>query len=241
MYKHKNIYCHKTLGVIGHKVLMEACMVQACHTPQRPLQNHPSGHLGGWAMAVVGRGNTEWTSKSGQNYLPIPEPLTMASCRKDWKVISAESSLMSLQLPNRSRNWTELTHGFCEQSNYLACCIKGKHTSYWCRWHDGILWCSVVNLFSFFKFIYFFNFFFIGYERSGFEQPCDRVSLQTPTWCHCYCAWTKPIWDWCLVMDGGQKYVCAQWRTRSTIRHCRKTDRQTLTSPSDSVLCLIGS
>ena len=160
MEKHKNIYCHKTLGVIGHKVLMEACMVRACHTPQRPLQNHPSGHLGGWAMAVVGRGNTEWTSKSGQNYLPIPEPLTRASCRKDWKVISAESSLMSLQLPNRSRNWTELTHGFCEQSKYLACCIKGKHTSYWCRWHDGILWCSVVNLFSFFKFIYFFNFFF---------------------------------------------------------------------------------
>ena len=25
-------------------------MVQACHTPQQPLQNHPLGHLGGWAM-----------------------------------------------------------------------------------------------------------------------------------------------------------------------------------------------
>ena len=24
-------------------------MVQACHTPRRPLQNHHSGHLGGWA------------------------------------------------------------------------------------------------------------------------------------------------------------------------------------------------
>ena len=23
-------------------------MVQACHTPQQPLQNHPSGHLRGW-------------------------------------------------------------------------------------------------------------------------------------------------------------------------------------------------
>ena len=27
----------------------ETCMVWACHTPQQPLQNHPSGHLGGWA------------------------------------------------------------------------------------------------------------------------------------------------------------------------------------------------
>ena len=24
-------------------------MVRAYHTPQQPLQNHPSGHLGGWA------------------------------------------------------------------------------------------------------------------------------------------------------------------------------------------------
>ena len=24
-------------------------MVLACHTPRQPLQNHPSGHLGGWA------------------------------------------------------------------------------------------------------------------------------------------------------------------------------------------------
>ena len=23
-------------------------MVQACHTPPQPLQNHPSGRLGGW-------------------------------------------------------------------------------------------------------------------------------------------------------------------------------------------------
>ena len=26
----------------------ETCMVRACHTPRQPLQNHPSGHLGGW-------------------------------------------------------------------------------------------------------------------------------------------------------------------------------------------------
>ena len=40
----------------------------------------------------------EWTS------LPMPELLTRASCKKDWKRISAE-------WPNRSRDWTELNWG----------------------------------------------------------------------------------------------------------------------------------
>ena len=25
-------------------------MIRACHAPRQPLQKHPSGHLGGWAM-----------------------------------------------------------------------------------------------------------------------------------------------------------------------------------------------
>ena len=29
---------------------METCMVRAYHTSWQPLQHHPSGHLGGWAM-----------------------------------------------------------------------------------------------------------------------------------------------------------------------------------------------
>ena len=40
----------------------------------------------------------EWTS------LLMPQLLTRASCRKDWKGISAESSLMSPRRPNRSRD-----------------------------------------------------------------------------------------------------------------------------------------
>ena len=44
----------------------------------------------------------EWT------FLPIPELLMMAFRRKDWKGISAESSLSSPRRPNRSRDWTEL-------------------------------------------------------------------------------------------------------------------------------------
>ena len=45
----------------------------------------------------------EWTS------LPMPELLTKASCRKDWQRISAESSIMSPQQPNQSRDWIELS------------------------------------------------------------------------------------------------------------------------------------
>ena len=52
----------------------EICMARASHTPQQPLQNHPLGHLEGWTS------------------LPMPELLTTASCRRDWKRISAESS-----------------------------------------------------------------------------------------------------------------------------------------------------
>ena len=40
----------------------------------------------------------EWTP------IPMQELLTRASCRKDWKRVSAESSLMSLRRPSRSRN-----------------------------------------------------------------------------------------------------------------------------------------
>ena len=47
----------------------------------------------------------EWTS------LPIPELLTRVSCRKDWKRISAESSLMSPSCPQyvKGLNGTEQT------------------------------------------------------------------------------------------------------------------------------------
>ena len=82
--------------------------IGACHMPWQPLQNHPSGHLGRWA--------TPWSAEEmldGQlqtvDTLPMPELLTMLSCRKDLNMISAESSLMSPRQPSRSRDWTELT------------------------------------------------------------------------------------------------------------------------------------
>ena len=69
----------------------ETCMVWACHTSRQPLQKHPSGHLGGWATLWSAEEMLlkEWTC------LPMPELLTMASCRKHWKTISAESSVLS--------------------------------------------------------------------------------------------------------------------------------------------------
>ena len=43
----------------------------------------------------------EWTS------LPLPELLSMAACRRNWRRISAKSSVMSPWQPNRSRVWTK--------------------------------------------------------------------------------------------------------------------------------------
>ena len=63
----------------------ENLMVQACHASWQPFQNHPSEHLGNqwrkwcWVDNII-----EWTS------LLIPELLTMASWKNDWKRISAE-------------------------------------------------------------------------------------------------------------------------------------------------------
>ena len=42
--------CRSTGTSSGNCQETETCMVRACHTPRQPLQNHPSGHLGGWAI-----------------------------------------------------------------------------------------------------------------------------------------------------------------------------------------------
>ena len=85
---------------------METCMVQASHMSQQPLQNHPSGHLGEWRCRGWQRKCCMDNIKESTS-LPLPEVLTMASSRKDWKRNSAESSLMFSLQPNQSRDWTE--------------------------------------------------------------------------------------------------------------------------------------
>ena len=56
----------------------------------------PGTHLDGFYLFCISRGQG-------------PELLTIAWCRKDWKRISAASSVMSPRWPNRSRDWTELS------------------------------------------------------------------------------------------------------------------------------------
>ena len=75
----------------------------------------------------------EWTS------LPMSELLTMASCRKDWKRISAESSVMSPRRLNRSRDCIELNLFLVEKSywenrtyNFLrSLCVSTQFTFYY--------------------------------------------------------------------------------------------------------------
>ena len=42
--------CGSTGTSSGNCPETETCMVLACHTSWQPLQNHPSGHTGGWTM-----------------------------------------------------------------------------------------------------------------------------------------------------------------------------------------------
>ena len=45
--------CGSTGTFSGNCQETETCMVRAYHTPRQPLQNHPSGHLGGWATPCL--------------------------------------------------------------------------------------------------------------------------------------------------------------------------------------------
>ena len=47
--KQDQLPCGSTGTSSGNCQKMETCTVRTCHTPGQPPQNHPSGHLGGWA------------------------------------------------------------------------------------------------------------------------------------------------------------------------------------------------
>ena len=47
--EHDQLPCRSTGTSFGICQETETYMVRTCHTPQQPLQNHPSRHLGGWA------------------------------------------------------------------------------------------------------------------------------------------------------------------------------------------------
>ena len=78
-------------------------MVGACHEVRQPLQNHSGGHLGGSAMPWSAE---EMLGRQRQR-ADIPARARTAHrafCRKDWKHVSAELSLMSPRRPDWSRN-----------------------------------------------------------------------------------------------------------------------------------------
>ena len=56
---------------------------------------------------VVGRGNAGWTTSKSGHPCVFQNRSQGTSCRKDWKRISAEWSLVSPWWPNRSRDWTD--------------------------------------------------------------------------------------------------------------------------------------
>ena len=62
----------------------------------------------------------EWTS------LPMPELLTRASCKKDWKRISTKSFLMSVWWPDLSRDWTELNYWKVDDRSWM-CTVTFMH------------------------------------------------------------------------------------------------------------------
>ena len=90
---------------------METCRFRACHRPQQPLRNYPSGSLEGWATPLSAQQMLD-----GQHQrMDIPTNARTAYTgllqKTNWKRTSAESPLMFLpptpQQPNWSRDWTE--------------------------------------------------------------------------------------------------------------------------------------
>ena len=75
----------------------------------------------------------------------MPELLTRASCRKDWKRISAALSLMSPWRPNRSKDWTEQrVNRWCREwkwfwtsYTYLSLQVKNLGNPAMCRYLQG--------------------------------------------------------------------------------------------------------
>ena len=100
------------VGAIGHKLSLLCAYISSCHVSRQPFQNHSSEHLEGEGVAI--QWSAEKMLNGQQSKSAMPKLLTMASGRKDWKTISAESSIMSHPHPppmTPSRNWTELNLG----------------------------------------------------------------------------------------------------------------------------------
>ena len=104
--------CGSIGNVSGNCQETETCMVRAYHTPRQPLQNHPSGQIGGWAMP--------WSAQEmldGQYQTADILALTGQKCSQ-WPAAEKQTGTGSLlnrprvapplpRRPNWSRDWTE--------------------------------------------------------------------------------------------------------------------------------------
>ena len=103
------LLCGSTGTSSGNCQEMETCMVRACPTPRQPLQNHPSGHLEGWAMP--------WSAEEmldGQ-YQRVDVSAHARTAHKGLLQKSLEKDLCCIvprvpRRPYRLRDWTELNY-----------------------------------------------------------------------------------------------------------------------------------
>ena len=146
-------------------------MVRACQTPRQPLRTILQGTLaGGWRR---GRQRKCWVDNiKERTSLPIPELLTMASCRRVWKRISAQSFVMSTRRHNWSRDWSELNWTVETRNRPATITVRRSHSfiisnqPQWTRkWGIFVFFClllllSFVCLFVFCLFLFCFCFCF---------------------------------------------------------------------------------
>ena len=106
----------------------ETRMVRACHTPRQPVQNHPSGHLGGWAMP--------WSAEEmldGQHQR-VDNPAYAKTAHDGFLQKRLEEDLCWIvprvpRRPYQSRDWTELKWLDRDHIKAKQNLLYHKHTS----------------------------------------------------------------------------------------------------------------
>ena len=156
----------------------------------------------------------EWTS------LPMPELLTMASHREEWKRISAESSFISPGHPSQSRRWPDLNCWSEGQISRTGCNLNTLSSVVAHRLHAA----------AFMR------------EKSVFPLREDRPCRLTFTRCGCYGLSTElahpfffslhvpipnnhtPARQWCVEMTPdviGSQVHGPGWRVHISPKHNR--------------------
>ena len=88
--------------------LLLSCLLDSvCHVLWQPLKTHPSGHL---EQCHFQQWKCWMDNVKECTFLPMQKVRTTAYCRKDWKRISAESSIMFPPTTKsvKGLNWTGL-------------------------------------------------------------------------------------------------------------------------------------